>query len=163
MPRRQITRRKPVEVEVVEPLDPEDDFSDVSGDPGNGFRLLNSDPSRSYIWAHDSKLGISEYQANLLGYVVEKFTAGGVCPAGMEGFYQEGERIVVRDHVLMSCDRARQEKRTRFLASESRRIWGGKRNAVRDTEINAADAASAMPGGLRAALRSKGPVQTVSE
>lgn len=167
----------PPEVEVVDPIDPDEDFSDVSGDPGSAFRLENTDPTREYIWAHSSTEGVSSMRANVVGYVIEHYLGddwresdaedarGPVRPVGMAGFFQKGERIMVRDHVLMSAPRALVNKRKRYLSKLSADQWVGRRKAVRDVDIHADDAASSIPGNVRAQLRDRANtnVQTFAE
>jgi hypothetical protein len=106
--------------ETVERFDPDEDFSDVDGDPRNEFELDkdSADPTRKYIWAHNSPETIGEYKGHVLKYKVEHYADGGVTPR-MSAGYTEGELITRRDHVLMSCDLALWEKRERFLRKQS--------------------------------------------
>jgi hypothetical protein len=99
--------------ETVERIDPDEDFSDVDGDLRAEFALSDEAPDRHYVWVHNKPETVGEYKGNLLGYKVEHAEADGVHPT-MLYETQPGEAITRRDHVLMSCDRARFEKRERF-------------------------------------------------
>lgn len=102
---------------VVERLDPqEEDFSDVDGDLRNEFALVHEDPSRQYVWAHNSADDIGSFKGGIVPYRLERAEEGekslGVLMGGAE--YAPGEVITKRGHVLMSCDKKLWEKRQRF-------------------------------------------------
>lgn len=101
--------------QVIERIDLDEDYSDVSGDPGGEFSLDNEDRNRHYVFAHNSPEDISQFKRDVCGYHVEQYLEGGVCPRGARGLIEVGEAITVRDHVLMSCDKAKWEKRQRYL------------------------------------------------
>lgn len=105
----------PMATKVIPRVDPDEDFSDVDGDPRTEFALDEAtlDPSRHYHWAHNSRDDISQYTGGVLGYVVEHLQDGGVRPKMGYGI-APGEAITKRDHVLVSCDKALWDKRERF-------------------------------------------------
>lgn len=110
---------QPSQVETLQRIDPDEDFSDVDGDPRTEFALTNEDPDRQYIWAHNDPDDIGRLKGGVLGYKVEYAEDGGV-NAKMHAGYTPGEVITKRDHVLMSCDRALWEKKERFEAKKTK-------------------------------------------
>jgi hypothetical protein len=120
--------------ELVEIAEPEEDFSDVSGNPNAEFALENQDPGRKYCWVHNSRESRLEIQAQTVGWRPVKYTGDAlhdpesgmyaVRPVGADGMYQVGEEVVKRDHVLYDCDRSRWEKRRRYLEGEHLKILG---------------------------------------
>src|SRR5689334_10610190 len=71
------------------------------------FLLKDKDPSRVYCWVYlatpaDGQ-GPDYYE--YLGYRREVWSADGPKPQGMK--FKDGDEIVVRGHVLMSCDERR--------------------------------------------------------
>lgn len=112
---RKYPKRSATAVETLDRVDPDEDFSDVDGDPKNEFALNpdSEDPTRHYHWAHNSPEDIGAYKGGVLGYRVENYADGGVRPQ-MCADVAVGEAITKRDHVLVSCDKALWEKRQRF-------------------------------------------------
>ncbi len=108
---------------VSERIDPNEDFSDVIGDDMNRFALENARPDRHYVWAHKSAEDISKFQAHVLNYKLEMYEGDdakdALRPKGMLGLLQKGDHISVADHVLMSCDLAKWEKRQRYEATQT--------------------------------------------
>lgn len=112
---------------VRERIDLDQDWSDVSGDPGSNFQLVDADgrkippqgdDERFYVWAHDSndpESGTGRYKREIPGYEIVRFRADGVRPIGSTADLVEGEPIKVMDHILMSCDRALHDKRDAYL------------------------------------------------
>jgi hypothetical protein len=94
-------------------VDPDEDFSDVDGDPKNEFSIENEDPQRHYHWAHNNPNDIGQYKGGILKYRVEHYEEGGVF-ARMNSEQTLGEAITKRDHVLVSCDKALWQKRNRY-------------------------------------------------
>jgi hypothetical protein len=118
--------------QVRKRIDLDEDYSDVSGDPGSEFSLDNEDPSRHYVFAHNSPEDIGAFQRDVCGYQAEVLEPGGVCPKGSKDLIKVGETIAVRDHVLMSCDKAKWEKRQRYLNNHT-----AIENARRTRELQA--------------------------
>lgn len=109
---------------VVERIDPEEDFSDVDGDLRSEFELVGDDPTRKYVWAHNSQDDIGYFKGYVVPYRLERATEDGVRPK-MGGAELEKDDVITRkDHVLMSCDKALWEKRQRY-----ERVVQAKRNA----------------------------------
>jgi hypothetical protein len=106
--------------ETLNRIDPDEDFSDVDGDPRTEFALDEStlDPDKHYHWAHNDPDDIGQYTGGQLGYRVEHLEDGGVRPKMGYGI-KPGEAIVKRDHVLISCDKALWDKRERFLKKKT--------------------------------------------
>lgn len=112
-------------------IDLDENFDDVSGDPNSEFMLVDAegkkvppqgDGTRFYVFAHNSsdpESGVTKFKREIPGYEIEYFRNDGVRPAGSEAFLKEGDQIVIRDHVLMSCDRALHEKRGRYLRNKT--------------------------------------------
>ena len=112
---RKVPKEKIVVEKVIQRFDPDEDYSDVDADPRNLFALNEDsmDPDRHYHWAHNSPTDIGEYKGGPVGYDIEHYRQDGVRVQMMqEG--GEGETVTRKDHVLMSCDRAKWEKRQRF-------------------------------------------------
>jgi len=98
---------------LVKRVDPDEDFSDVDGDPANEFALDDKESDRKYVWAHNSPDGIGDYKGAIVPYRIEHYHPDGV-KARMRAEHVEGEMITKRDHVLMSCDKALWQKRNRY-------------------------------------------------
>lgn len=113
--RKPARKGSPAAFETLNRVDPDEDFSDVDGDPKNEFELDSDseDPTRHYHWAHNSPDDIGQYTGGVLQYRVEKYADGGVKPRMLSGL-EVGQTITKRDHVLVSCDRALYEKRLRY-------------------------------------------------
>lgn len=94
-------------------IDPDEDFSDVEGDPTNEFGLLNEESDRHYHWARNTPDDLGYYKGGIIPYRVEHASADGVSPR-MSSEFTEGEAIQKRDLVLMSCDKAKWQKRNRY-------------------------------------------------
>jgi len=92
-------------------IDPDEDFSDVDGDPKTDFALSNTDPNRKYHWASQSDIG--NYKSGQLGYKIEHYEEGGVF-ATLNDEQRLGERIEKKDLILVSCDKAKWQKRNRY-------------------------------------------------
>lgn len=109
---------------VVERIDPDEDFSDVIGDDITRFALENERSDRHYVWPHNDNDDISKFQAHVLNYMLETYAGDddehALRPRGMKGLLKKGDTIAIADHVLMSCDRAKWEKRQRYEASLTR-------------------------------------------
>lgn len=100
-------------VKSLSRIDPDEDFSDVDGDPGTDFALTDPADDRHYVWVRNHPDDIGEYKGSLLGYRVEHAEKGGVAPK-MSSDLTEGEAIQKRGHVLMSCDLALWQKKNRL-------------------------------------------------
>ncbi len=120
---------------VLERIDLDEDYSDVSGDPGGEFSLEGEDLGRHYVFAHNSPEDISTFKRDVCGYQIEYATETGVSPRGARGLIEVGTAITVRDHVLMSCDRAKWEKRQRYLNNKTR-IENAQAADARQADIN---------------------------
>ena len=150
---RLLSKNRPVQhiakTQVVERFDPDEDFSDVMGTDHVRFALENADSSRHYIWPHDDADDMSSKQAHVLNYQVEYYLGddveGAVRPKGMKGLLRKGDIIKVADHVLMSCDQARWEKRQRFEASTTRETNRTMAHA-RQADVTAGDHQSGWQG-----------------
>jgi len=127
---------------VAERFDPTEDFSDVIGDDLNRFALDNERPDRHYVWPHNSAEDISKFQAHVLNYQLETYAGddakGALRPKGMQGLLKQGDVIRVADHVLMSCDRERWEKRQRYEATQT--MHANKAEATRLQEDHVMEA-----------------------
>lgn len=121
--------------QVLERIDLDEDFSDVSGDPGGEFALEGEDLGRHYVFAHNSPEDIATFKRDVCGYQIEYASATGVSPRGARGLIEDGAAITVRDHVLMSCDRAKWEKRQRYLNNKTR-IDNAQAAAARQADVN---------------------------
>ncbi len=122
-------------MEVRPRIDLEEDFSDVSGDPGSEFSLDQEDSGRHYVFVHNDADDIAQFKRDVCGYELERLRADGPCPKGMRGILTEGEAIVVRDHILMSCDKAKWEKRQRFLNNKTA-IANAQMARARQSDVN---------------------------
>lgn len=98
---------------LLERIDPDEDFSDVDGDPKHEFALTNEATDRHYVWAHNSRDGIGDYKGGIVPYRIEHSDDEGV-QARMAAEQVKGEMITKRDHVLMSCDLELWQKRNRY-------------------------------------------------
>lgn len=101
-------------------IDPDEDFSDVDGDPANDFALINEDPDRHHVWVRNHPDDIGEYKGGVVPYGIVYAEDGGVAPK-MASEQPKGEAIQKRGHVLMSCDRALWQKRNRYQLAETRK------------------------------------------
>ena len=123
--------------QVMDRIDLDEDFSDVSGDPNSEFALLSpdgkaigpeGDSTYCYLWVKndgDGTTGIPAFVAAIPPYEVVKYAPKETpTPRGMASLLTEGENIVVRDQVLMRCSRALKEKRRRFEAAQHARRFG---------------------------------------
>lgn len=99
--------------QVLERIDPDEDFSDVDGDLGNEFALTGADPDKHYVFVHNDRDSIGTYKSHVLRYEPVYAQDDSVRPLADAGL-EEGQTITVRDHVLMACPRALFEKRQRF-------------------------------------------------
>lgn len=105
-------------VETLKRIDPDEDFSDVDGDPRNDFAIDNEESDRHYMWVRNHPDDIGEYKGGVVGYRVEYFDDS-VRPR-MPGELTKGEPILKRGHVLMSCDKALWQKRNRYQLAKTR-------------------------------------------
>lgn len=69
-----------------------------------GFRLVNQDPERHYIWANRADRQCGEWKFRNLGYQIESYSQDGVCLAGGPRG-DIGTPIESGSHVLMSIDK----------------------------------------------------------
>jgi hypothetical protein len=107
-------------VETLSRIDPDEDFSDVDGDPRNDFALENEDTDRHYVWVRNHPDDIGEYKGGVVGYRVEYAESGGVIPK-MASEQVAGDSITKRGHVLMSCDLGQWQKKNRHDLAQTRR------------------------------------------
>jgi hypothetical protein len=131
--------KAPPVVETLERVDLDEDFSDVDGDLSNQFALKDPSPDRKYVWVHNDPQSIGLYKGDVRHYEVvygQHDTARSVADAGIK----DGEAVTMMDHVLMSCDRARADKRERFErltnSNERKKLF---RNAQGDTRLHRDD------------------------
>lgn len=107
---------------TINSVDLDEDFSDVSGDPGTEFTLADAegnvippsgDATYRYMFAdrNDSQFGPSYWKRSIPGWE-EVHYDGTVTIKGVT--FADGERIESRDLVLLRCNRAKKEKRERF-------------------------------------------------
>jgi hypothetical protein len=120
MPRTPKTKAEPVmstdfvrQFGTIERVDPDEDFSDVDGDPKNDFALVDEASDRHYVWAVNSRDGIGDYAGGVVPYRVERYEEEGV-RAKMNAEQTKGELIEKKGHVLMSCDLELWQKRNRY-------------------------------------------------
>lgn len=122
--RRSVKRKSDAEevlgIKFLSRFDPDEDFSDVDGDPTNEFALVDEESDRHYHYAHNSPDDIGAYKGGIIPYRVEHATKDGVRPR-MSAEIGEGETIQKRDLILMSCDKALWQKRNRFERQTSLR------------------------------------------
>lgn len=126
-------------------FDLDDDFSDVQGDWGIRYVLENKAADRHYVFVHDNPETQQQFMMDPVGWKVETFAGYerapvvedgkpkldenkkvvmrddltkplGVYVRGTLGVVKEGDRITVADHVLMSCDLEKKEKREFYQA-----------------------------------------------
>lgn len=109
---RQSDIQRTLGVETLKRIDPDEDFSDVDGDPRNDFALDNEESDRHYAWVRNHPDDIGEYKGGIVGYRLEYFNEG-VRPR-MASELKADEPIQKRGHVLMSCDKALWQKRNRY-------------------------------------------------
>jgi hypothetical protein len=102
-------------------VDPDEDFSDVDGDPRNDFALTNEEDDRNYVWVRNNPDDIGEYKGGIVPYRIEYGADDGVMPR-MAAEQPKGEAITKRGHVLMSCDKALWQKRNRYQLNETRKV-----------------------------------------
>jgi hypothetical protein len=134
---------------TLERIDPDEDFSDVDGDPKNEFALSDEDPDRRYIWAVNSPDGIGDYSGGVIPYRVEHYEEGGV-RARMLSDQTQGELITKRGHVLMSCDREKWQKRNRYERAQTlKRNDSMFKNRQRTTDLRDRASAAAERESLR--------------
>lgn len=106
-------------VETLKRIDPEEDFSDVDGDPRTNYALENEEGDRHYAWVRNQPDDVGEYKGGIVGYRVEYYEDGGVQPR-MASELTKGEPIQKQGHVLMSCDKALWQKRNRYELAKTR-------------------------------------------
>lgn len=108
---------------VIERIDLDEDFSDVSGDPGSEFTLCDGsgnvippegDDTYHYMFAdkNDTQFGPSFFKRQPVGYEVVHAEKGGVTIRGLE--FKEGDIIESRDQILLRCNRAKWDKLQRY-------------------------------------------------
>ena len=123
-----VKRRKPAPesdaakvlgVKFLTRIDPDEDFSDVDGDPKNQFSLDNEEGDRHYHYASQADVG--EYKAGVVPYRVERATKDGVAPLMGADDFKEGEPIVKKGMILVSCDKEKWQKRNRFEYVKTRK------------------------------------------
>lgn len=108
-------------VESLSRIDPDEDFSDVDGDPQSEFALDNQESDREYVFVRNHPDDIGEYKGGVIPYRVEHLSKEGVRTKMGEGI-QDGEAIQKRGHVLMSCDKELWQKRNRFQLAKTREV-----------------------------------------
>jgi hypothetical protein len=166
-------RPRQVARETIEPLDPEEDFSDVSGDPNREFKLENQDPTKKYAWGLDTREGRLEMQAHHVKWRPVKYVGDAlndpesgyyaVRPVGAEGIYAEGEEITKRGHLLFECSRALWEKRHRYVEGEHlKNLLRNKRRGL-PGEQYVEEASRSLPAGVRAGLRAGAEVPAFAQ
>lgn len=112
----------PPQRKTIPRVDLDEDFSDVAGDPGTEFTLVDAagdvippegDDTYRYLFAdrNDSQFGLSYWKRQRPGYEEVHFD-GTVTIRGMT--FADGDRIESRDLVLLRCNRALKEKRERY-------------------------------------------------
>lgn len=95
-------------------IDPDEDFSDVDGDPTSEFALDNEESDRNYHWAHNSDDDMGKYIGGQVPYRIERY--GDAVSARMQAEYKpgdKGEPIRKRDLTLLSCDKGLWQKQNR--------------------------------------------------
>jgi hypothetical protein len=98
-------------VRFLSRIDPDEDFSDVSGSAQSQFALENEQSDRHYHYA--SQVDIGDYKTGVVPYRIEHATKGGVAVrAGTDA--AEGETIVSKGLILISCDKEKWQKRNRY-------------------------------------------------
>ena len=100
-------------VKTLSRIDPDEDFSEVDGDPSSNFALDGEASDRHYVWVRNHPDDIGEYKGGLLKYQVEHWEDGGVAPR-MSADGTKGEIIQKQGHILMSCDLALWQKKNRL-------------------------------------------------
>lgn len=134
-------------------VDLDEDFSDVSGDPGTEFTLVDGkgetigpegDSTYRYLFAdrNDSQFGPS-YWKRALPPREEVHFDGTVTIKGVT--FAEGDRIESRDLVLMRASRALCEKRERY--ERNKRAIDNRRMALAaqdDIDLTGGDGASVL-------------------
>jgi hypothetical protein len=128
-------------VKFLSRFDPDEDFSDVDGDPQNEFGLREEESDRHYHWARNTPDDIGLYKGGVVPYRVEYAEKDGVRPA-MSSEIPIGEPIAKRDLVLVSCDKGLWQKRNRF--ERSRQVKTNERmfrRRQRDTDFSHGDRA----------------------
>ncbi|HEU4680676.1 MAG TPA: hypothetical protein VFS51_02950 [Gemmatimonadales bacterium] len=167
-------RPRKTPIEVVEPQEPEEDFSDVSGNPNAEFALENQDPSKKYCWVHNERADRLRVQSLVVGWRPVKYAGDDVAPfeesgvyavrpPGAVGIYAEGEEIVSRDHVLYECNRAFCEKRHRYLESEHTKNLRRNKRYEQMPSTDYRTAASGLSSGQKAGLVSTAGVSAFQE
>lgn len=106
-------------VESLRRIDPDEDFSDVDGDPRNDFALVNEEDGRHYCWVRNHPDDVGEYKGGVVGYRVEYRSKDGVDLKMSADGPTVGEPITKRGHVLMSCDAALWQKRNRWALKKT--------------------------------------------
>ena len=104
-------------------IDPDEDFSDVDGDPANEFALENEETARHYHWAHKSDDDIGKYVGGTVPYRIERH--GEAVSARMSaelGENDKGAPITKRDLILVSCDKGLWQKQNRARHVEQTKL-----------------------------------------
>lgn len=101
-------------VETLSRIDPDEDFSDVDGDPRSDFALADEASDRHPVWVRNHPDDIGDYKSGNVPFRIETATKDGVRVLKDGGQYTEGEPIVKKGHVLMTCDKALWQKRNRL-------------------------------------------------
>ena len=138
--------------QVIERIDLDEDFSDVSGDPNSEFALVapdntpigpEGDATYCYLWVKndgDGTTGIPAFVAAIPPYEVVKYDPKETpVPRGMGPLLTEGENVVARDMVLMRCSRALKEKRRRYEAAQHIKRFGHVDRAREGDVVMSAD------------------------
>lgn len=122
--------------EVLERFDPDELESEVDGDPNFEFKLNPETvpADRVFKWAHNDDKDLQIWTRR--GAKVETYQDGGVRLQGQDGPVEEGASICVDDHVLVSIDRVKEEKRVaREMARNAPIHKKLQRNATNDVRL----------------------------
>lgn len=101
-------------VESLKRIDPDEDFSEVDGDPRSDWALVDEESDRHAVWVRNHPDDIGDYKSGNIPYRIEHASKDGVKPLKDGGQFQDGEPIVKKGHVLMTCDKALWQKRNRL-------------------------------------------------
>lgn len=142
---------------TIQAVDLDEDFSDVSGDPGTEFTLVDAegniippagDSEHRYMFTdrNDKQFGLSYWKRSIPGWEEVHFD-GTVTIKGMT--FADGERIESRDLVLLRCNRAKKEKRERFERNQTE-ILNRQAARARQTDVVLDGDAEDMSATVRA-------------
>jgi len=152
---------------TIPQVDLDEDFSDVSGDPGTEFTLVDAegnvippegDATYRYMFVdrNDSQFGPS-YWKRAIPAREEVHFDGTVSIRGMT--FKEGERLESRDQIVMRCSRALAEKRERYERNQRailNRKLDRQREGVMDLSSEDAEERAAVVSRHRHAVEKLG-------